>query len=203
MAARSYESYEQAPSMREPPTRLVSESQSSLFLDVDGTLLDIAPTPELVVVPPELSDILSRLFSLLGGALALVSGRPISEIDRLFAPLRLPAAGEHGAEIRPAADQPILSGPAPIMLATLAARLAAETKDISGVRIERKRTGVVVHYRQAPEQEQRLRELVAAAVADHSADIQIMPGKMVLEVKKRSYTKGQAVIALMQRPPFA
>ncbi len=114
MAAHSYE---QVPSEREPPARLVSESGSSLFLDVDGTLLDIAPAPDLVVVPPELSATLSRLSGLLGGALALVSGRPIAQLDRLFAPLRLPAAGEHGAEIRRGADQPIIAGPPPTVLA--------------------------------------------------------------------------------------
>ncbi|HZF32254.1 MAG TPA: trehalose-phosphatase [Candidatus Angelobacter sp.] len=183
--------------------RLVSDSGSSLFLDVDGTLLDIAPTPELVVVPAELSATLSRLSSLLGGALALVSGRPIVQLDRLFAPLRLPAAGEHGAEIRLAADQGIIAGPAPVALARLVAQLTAATAGFAGVRIERKRAGLVVHYRQAPEQAARLRDLVDVAVADHVADIHVMPGKMVLEVKERTYSKGQAVIALMQRPPFA
>jgi len=196
-------SYEQAPSEREPPARLVSESGSSLFLDVDGTLLDIAPAPELVVVPAELSATLSRLSDLLGGALALVSGRPIAQLDRLFAPLRLPAAGEHGAEIRLAADQAIVAGPPPSALAQVVAQLTAATAAIPGVRIERKRAGVVVHYRQAPEQATLLRGLVDAAVADHVADVQVMPGKMVLEVKERVYSKGQAVIALMQRAPFA
>jgi trehalose 6-phosphate phosphatase len=195
-------SYDGLPSGREPPARLVSEGRSSLFLDVDGTLLDIAPAPELVVVPAELSGTLSRLSDLLGGALALVSGRTIGDLDRLFAPLRLPAAGEHGAEVRLAGDQPIIAGPPPPVLAELTARLTAETRQIAGVRIERKRAGVVVHYRQAPEQETRLRDLVDAAVADHATDIQVMPGKMVLEVKERTYSKGQAVIALMQRPPF-
>jgi trehalose 6-phosphate phosphatase len=196
-------SYEQAPTEREPPTRLVSESGSSLFLDVDGTLLDIAPAPELVIVPADLLGTLSRLSALLGGALALVSGRPIVQLDRLFAPLRLPAAGEHGAEIRLSADQAIVAGPPPTVLAQLVAQLTAATAEFAGVRIERKRAGVVVHYRQAPELAARLRDLVDAAVADHVADIQVMPGKMVLEVKERVHSKGQAVIALMQRPPFA
>lgn len=196
-------SYEQAPNEREPPVRLVSESGSSLFLDVDGTLLDIAAAPELVIVPAELAGTLSRLSDLLGGALALVSGRPIAQLDRLFAPLRLPAAGEHGAEIRLTADQAILAGPPPTALAQVVAELTAATTTIPGVRIERKRAGVVVHYRQAPEQAALLRGLVDAAVADHVADVQVMPGKMVLEVKERMYSKGQAVIALMQRSPFA
>jgi len=195
-------SYEEVPSEREPPMRLVSESGSSLFLDVDGTLLDIAPAPELVVVPAELPATLTRLADLLGGALALVSGRPIVQLDRLFAPLRLPAAGEHGAEIRLATDQATIAGPPPMALAQLVAQLTAATADFAGVRIERKRAGLVVHYRQAPEQAARLRDLVDAAVADHIADIQVMPGKMVLEVKERTYSKGRAVIALMQRPPF-
>ena len=182
--------------------RLVSDSGSSLFLDVDGTLLDIAPAPELVVVPAELSATLVRLAELLGGALALVSGRPIAQLDALFAPLRLPAAGEHGAEIRLAADRPIIAGPPPMALEQMVAQLTAATTGIPGVRIEQKRAGVVVHYRQAPEQAARLRALVDTAVADHVADVQIMPGKMVLEVKERTYSKGQAVIALMQRAPF-
>src|SRR5882672_497981 len=110
-------SYERIPSEREPPVRLVSDSGSSLFLDVDGTLLDIAAAPELVVVPAELSATLTHLADLLGGALALVSGRPIAQLDALFAPLRLPAAGEHGAEIRLAANQAIIAGPPPIALA--------------------------------------------------------------------------------------
>ena len=196
-------SYEQVPGEREPPVRLVRDSGSSLFLDVDGTLLDIAPAPELVIVPTELLATLSRLSGLLGGALALVSGRPIVQLDRLFAPLRLPAAGEHGAEIRLATDQATIAGPPPPALAQLVAQLTAATADIAGVRIEPKRAGVVVHYRQAPEQAAHLRDIVDAAVADHATDVQIMPGKMVLEVKERTYSKGQAVTALMQRPPFA
>jgi len=189
--------------MREPPARLVSGACSSLFLDVDGTLLDIAPAPDLVVVPTDLVPTLSRLSGLLGGALALVSGRPIAQLDRLFAPLRLPAAGEHGAEIRLAADQAVIAGPPLSALERLVARLTEATASIPGVRIERKRAGVVVHYRQAPEQAALLRGLVDAAVADHLADVQVLPGKMVLEVKERMYSKGQAVIALMQRSPFA
>ena len=189
--------------MHEPPARLVSGAGSSLFLDVDGTLLDIAPAPDLVVVPAELVPTLSRLSGLLDGALALVSGRPIAQLDQLFAPLRLPAAGEHGAEIRLAADQAIIAGPPLSALERLVDRLMEATASIPGVRVERKRAGVVVHYRQAPDHAGLLRGLVDAAVADHLADVHVLPGKMVLEVKERTYSKGQAVIALMQQSPFA
>src|SRR5262249_22958017 len=143
-------SYEGVPIRREPPPRLVSEDGSSLFLDVDGTLLDIAPAPELVIVPAELPATLARLADLLGGALALVSGRPIAQLDRLLAPLTLPAAGEQGAETGVAADQAIVAGPPLLALDQLVAQLTAVTMSIPGVRIERKRAGVVVHYRQAP-----------------------------------------------------
>lgn len=195
-------SYEAVPSQREPSESLVTDSTSCLFLDIDGTLLEIAPAPELVVVPPELREMLSRLSDRLGGALALVSGRSIDQIDRLFAPLQLPTAGEHGAELRRGPGESVIAAPPPSMLAQIAARLTEATKGLAGVRLERKRAGVVVHFRQAPEQEGRLRGFVDAAVADHVADIQVMPGKMVLEVRERAYGKDQAVIALMQRPPF-
>src|SRR5215813_11486574 len=196
-------SYEDVPMLREPPARLVSEGGSGLFLDVDGTLLDIAPAPELVIVPAELRATLSRLADLLDGALALVSGRPITQLDHLFAPFKLPAAGEHGAEIRLAADAAIIAGPPLLALEQLVAELMAATISMPGVRIERKRAGVVVHYRQAPEQGAPLRALVDASLGDRLAEVQVMPGKMVLEVKERMYSKGQAVVALMQRSPFA
>src|SRR5579871_3422291 len=85
----------------------------ALFLDVDGTLLDIAPRPDAVSVPPALRRSLAELHGLLGGALALVSGRSIVDIDRLFAPIRLPAAGQHGAELRRSARAPVRHAPVP------------------------------------------------------------------------------------------
>ena len=79
----------------------------ALFLDVDGTLLDIAPIPDAVKVPDGLCSVLTSLFESLGGALAIVSGRPIKQIDQLFKPLVLPASGEHGFEIRRIPDKPV------------------------------------------------------------------------------------------------
>src|SRR5262249_34091984 len=108
-----------SPMLVEPPDRLILEGQWSLFLDVDGTLLDIAAAPEAVVVPAELPDVLVGISAALDGALALVSGRPVAQLDRLFAPVVFPAAGEHGAELRRAAGEPVVAATPPAALAPL------------------------------------------------------------------------------------
>ncbi len=188
----------------EPPERIVLEPRATLLLDVDGTLLDMAPAPELVVVPAGLTDLLGQLHDRLGGALALVSGRPIADLDLLFAPLILPAAGEHGAEVRHDVDQPIVAlATRPEALASLHARLTVAIAGIAGVHVERKRTGFAIHYRQAPHLAAELRRLVDDGVAEFAKDIHVQPGKMVLEVKGRSCSKATGVTALMEEPPFA
>src|SRR5216684_4273033 len=103
------------------PTLPEMRTDWALFLDVDGTLLDFAITPEAVEVPPDLIDNLGALRRILGGALALVSGRSIAALDRLFAPLRLPAAGQHGAELRDSAGGEIIGAGPPPQLAELVA----------------------------------------------------------------------------------
>jgi trehalose 6-phosphate phosphatase len=187
----------------EPPERLVRDPRATLLLDVDGTLLDMAPSPDQVVVPPGLTDLLARLCDQLKGALALVSGRPIAELDLLFAPLVLPAAGEHGAEVRHDADRPIVKlATRPEALASLYAKLTLAVVDVAGVHIERKRTGFAIHYRQAPHLAAELRRLVDDGVAEFAKDIHVQPGKMVLEVKGRGCSKASGVTALMEEPPF-
>lgn len=190
------------PTTTEPPDHLGVE-RWCLFLDVDGTLLDIAPTPDAVVVPPELPGILVRLAGALEGALALVSGRSIGQLDRLFAPLVLPAAGEHGGEFRRAGGGPVEAASPPAALAILRRRLAAAVAAVAGARLEVKRTGLVVHYRQAPNDGERLRRVVDEAVAHHAADVVIQPGKMVIEIKRAACSKGRAVAAFLRQAPFA
>jgi trehalose 6-phosphate phosphatase len=188
----------------EPPERLILDPGATLLLDVDGTLLDIAPAPELAVVPAGLTDILSKICNRLKGALALVSGRPIADLDLLFAPLTMPAAGEHGAEVRHDPDQPIIALAArPESLAAVHTRLTVAVADIPGVQVERKRTGFAIHYRQAPHLAAELRRLVDDAVAEHAGEIHVQPGKMVLEIKGRACSKARGVAALMEEPPFA
>ncbi|WP_224082824.1 trehalose-phosphatase [Cupriavidus laharis] len=176
------------------------EPNTALFLDFDGTLADLAPRPELVQVEPELVGTLHRLYERLEGALAIVSGRPIIELDDFLQPLRLPAAGVHGAEMRTGGAQMAMkSAPG---LEPLIPHLEALVRRHPGLRLERKSVAVAIHYREAPE----LEGLVRAAVADvlrHAVGLEGLPGKMVVEVKPAGINKGDAITAFMNMPPFA
>jgi trehalose 6-phosphate phosphatase len=183
-----------------PPLEL---ARTALFLDIDGTLLDIAPEPDAVRVPGDLPLDLARLTKCLGGALALVSGRPLEVIDGLFSPFLLPAIGCHGAEIR------ISGGGADAV--TRAAPLAGELRvqllalaDIDArILVEDKTYSVAVHYRAAPSLEpvllQHARALCEAAAP---GSVHLLRGKCVIEVKARGFDKGTAVRALMRYEPF-
>lgn len=172
----------------------------ALFLDFDGTLVDIAPDPGAVVVPSSLVPTLTALQDYLGGAVAVVSGRPIREIDSFLAPLRLPVAGVHGAERR-AADGALdhLPGrPLEIVEATADALAARHP----GLLVEHKATSVALHYRQAPELEGACIEAMQEAVA-RSPGLGLLRGKMVVEAKPCGASKGSAIEAYLNEPPFA
>jgi trehalose 6-phosphate phosphatase len=176
----------------------------ALLLDVDGTLLDIAPTPQEVVVPRELPGTLSRVRDRLEGALALVSGRMISEIDNFFAPLQLAAVGGHGAEIRPTAAGPIIAGRA----TPIDAEFKQQLKDIAlshpGVLVEDKGYSLALHYRKVPKQGVALiHDVKHAHQAWGDQSIELLFGKAVLELKFAGFNKGSAVRQLMTYPPFA
>lgn len=123
--------------------------KTALFLDLDGTLIDIAPTPDGVMVPAGLAELLNRLTQRLGGALAIVTGRPIGDVDRLLAPMAPVAAGVHGAELRSMPQGEIVFTAVPIDEEILRAvnRMADEH---TGILVEMKRASIAVHYRQAP-----------------------------------------------------
>jgi trehalose 6-phosphate phosphatase len=175
----------------------------AVLLDIDGTILDIAPTPDEVIVPPSLLQTLTRLSRKTGGALALVSGRPLGNIDGLFAPLRLPAIGGHGAEIRLSADETTESEHAHVLDGALRERLAELAVCAPGVLVEDKGYSMAVHYRLAPEQEGRVKEAVAAIKADWPKEpIEVLPGKSVVEIKPAAFHKGAAIRELMQHKPF-
>lgn len=174
----------------------------ALLLDFDGTLVEIAPTPDAVQVPEELRASLARLLKKTGGALALVSGRPIADLDRLFMPLTLPIVGGHGAEMRVRGGETV--NEAEPLPEGLRRRLAEAVIPGSGVLIEDKGYSIALHYRQAPQQEERLRGLIAAACAAFPREaIEILPGKAMFEVKRPGVSKGEAVRALMTHAPFA
>jgi trehalose 6-phosphate phosphatase len=175
----------------------------AVLLDIDGTILDLAPTPGAVIVPASLRQTLTRLSRGTAGALALVSGRPLHDIDRLFAPLLLPAIGGHGAEIRLSPHDAAETEHAEALNGDLRERLA-ELADAPGVLVEDKGYALAVHYRLAPEQEGRVKQAVAAIRADWPKEpIEVLPGKSVLEIKPAGFHKGAAIRELMQHEPFA
>ena len=173
----------------------------ALFLDIDGTLLDLAETPDGIVVPPERPGQLETLSARLGGALALVTGRGLSYADRLFAPLRFPIAGLHGAERR-AADGSVTTAKATAEFEALKADLVRQTQGWPGVLIEDKGAAVAAHYRLAPDREIDLEPLMQQALDRAGPDWHMQHGKMVIEIRPSSADKGHAVEAFLAQPPF-
>jgi len=174
---------------------------SAVLLDVDGTILDLAPTPLEVVVPPELTVALERLSKRTGGALAFVSGRPLAELDLFFQPLKLPAIAGHGAELR--LGDGYVARANTFLDPQLMAELATVADEKPGVIVEDKKYSVAIHYRQSPHLGHEIRDEVSAICARFpSTAIEILPGKSVVEVKQPSFNKGTAVRELMRHEPF-
>jgi trehalose 6-phosphate phosphatase len=174
--------------------------QTALFLDFDGTLVEIAAQPEAVVVPPLLTSLLAGLYQQLGGALALVSGRSLLDLDSFLAPLQLPVASEHGAQRR-SADGLLISAPATDLSL---ARQAAEdlVQRHPALRLERKSLALSLHYRQAPELEDLCLQVMRDALK-RSAGLELMQGKCVIDLKPIGISKGTAITAFMAEAPFA
>lgn len=180
-----------------PPVK----KNSALFLDIDGTLLDMARTPESVVVPVELRLTLLRLHDALEGALAFVSGRSLAAIDQLFMPLRTAAVGCHGAEMRGADGAlQLLSDPVPDPVRAIFREL---TESHPGTLLEDKTYALSLHYRLAPEAKASLE----AAMEKHAPlfageNVAIQHGKSVIDARMRGIDKGAGVRALMRQQPF-
>ena len=164
----------------------------ALFLDVDGTLLDLAERPERVVTPAGLISTLARTERKLGGALALISGRPLDDLDRLFAPLRLRASGVHGAEVRFDPDAPAIPSPqASELPASLWTALTAALKEFPGVFAENKRYSFAIHYRQAPHAGAALRKAVTRLVeAEPRIPVEVMAAHCAIELKAPGLRQG-------------
>ena len=172
----------------------------AFFLDVDGTLIDLAETPDGVVVPPDLPAMLDRLAERAGGAVAIVSGRAIAALDRLLAPAHLAAAGAHGAELRLAGGAvETVAGPALDGVRTRLAALAARHPKLL---VEDKGVAIAVHYRADPQLGPVIGSALDEIVASHDG-LHVQPGKMVFEVRPAGVDKGRAVATLMQTAPFA
>ncbi|MDE2331583.1 MAG: trehalose-phosphatase [Bradyrhizobium sp.] len=195
---------ESSPSSVPVPRSLVPHlSEMAILLDVDGTLLDLAPTPREVWVPPGLAETLGRLLERTSGALALVSGRSLNDIDLIFAPDQFPAIGGHGAEMRLSADSEAVSAHAPPMDKELKRRLAAIAKLSPGILLEDKGYSLALHYRLAPHAEKAIYEAVSLIRADlPNAPIEVLPGKSVCEIKHSGFNKASGVQELMTHEPF-
>ena len=177
--------------------------QTAILLDIDGTLLDLAPTPREVWVPPGLRKTLNRLLARTSGAMALVSGRSLNDIDLIFAPEQFPAVGGHGAEMRISQDSEAVATHAPPMDRELKRRLAAIAKLSPGILLEDKGYSLALHYRLAPHAEKAIYEAVSLIRADlPNAPIEVLPGKCVCEIKHSGFTKATGVLELMGHEPF-
>jgi trehalose 6-phosphate phosphatase len=175
----------------------------AILLDIDGTILDIAPSPQQVWVPTGLRRTLSRLLELTGGAVALVSGRSINDVDLIFSPLQLPAIGVHGAELRLSGDAELQTRVSPLSKA-LKRKLAMVAELGAGILVEDKGYSLALHYRLAPEKGPAVLAAITKVCAGTAEEaVEILPGKLVVEVKPVGINKGDAVCALMQYPPFA
>ena len=186
-----------------PPPPAVRVDAIALFLDVDGTLVEIEREPGAVHVPDRLCRILADLQQATDGALALVSGRSLQQLDQLFAPLRLSAAGLHGLERRKPAGEVVRAAPDPAILAAARRRLGAFAAEHEGVMLEDKGLTLALHYRQAREQQAAATALVREVVAASADALMLLEGKMVLELKPPGCDKGQAIAAFMAEAPFA
>ena len=181
------------------PTELPTLSRYALLLDLDGTLLDIAPTP---VVPPGLPDDLRRLRTLCGDALAIVTGRPVAQIDCLLPDIPFAVAGEHGAAIRHRPGEPVQRMPLPDMPAHWMPAVSRIVGEHPGAMLEPKSHGMAVHYRAAPQAGEALRAGLLALLADRPGDYALLPAKMAWEIRPTGIDKGTALRALMQHAPF-
>ena len=178
-------------------------SEAAFLLDIDGTLLDLAPTPREVWVPPDLTSTLRRLHERTNGALALVSGRSLNDIDLIFAPDQFPAVGGHGAEMRLSVDSEAVAIHAPPLDKELKRRLATIAKLSPGILLEDKGYSLALHYRLAPHAEKAIYEAVSLIRADlPNAPIEVLPGKCVCEIKQSGFDKATGVRELMSHPPF-
>jgi len=195
---------EETPETVPVPSSLVPHlSETAVLLDIDGTLLDLMPTPREVWVPPGLAKTLNRLYRRTSGALALVSGRSLNDIDLIFAPEQFPAVGGHGAEMRLDADADAVAAHAPPLDKELKRRLAAIPRLSPGILLEDKGYSLALHYRLAPHAEKAIYEAVSLIRADlPDAPIEVLPGKQVCEIKHSGFTKASGVRELMTHPPF-
>jgi trehalose 6-phosphate phosphatase len=177
-------------------------SNLALFLDCDGTLLDIAPTPNEVRVPPGLVALLERVSSGLGGALAVVTGRQLDEIDALLHPMKPLGAGVHGAEMRTSHDAGTVRV-ASALPKPLVDHVLRRVQQLPGMIAEPKGPGLAVHYRQAPHLKESLEAELRMLLTQYPDGLVLSPGRKLFEIIPAGHSKGTALRTLYGLPQFA
>lgn len=178
-----------------------TESEIALFLDFDGTLVEIAPVPDAVQLDRQVAPALESLRASLGGALALVSGRPVSFLDEVLAPYRFDAAGLHGAQIR--IDGEIRSQSAvPEAMREATRDLVRFANSHVGIIVEDKRISIALHWRLAPTLKDEALELMRSVAARMGPAVRLQEGKSVAELVPAGASKGGAIVQLMQTAPY-
>lgn len=174
----------------------------AFFFDLDGTLAEIQHHPHQVTIPRVVRQHLSHLAQMSNGALALVSGRTIAELDKLTFPLRVPLAGVHGAERRDSRNKIHIISLPPAVLTPLQQALEDGMREFKGAQLEIKGMAFALHYRNAPGDEAAIYTLARRLVA-HYDGLALQPGKCVVEIKPKGVNKGAAIAAFMQEAPFS
>lgn len=175
----------------------------ALFLDFDGTLVDIAPTPDAIVVPTELHALLQTLAYRFGKALAIVTGRALADLDRRLGGLRLPAVGQHGAELRMDPEKGaefVSGGPA---LDAARRRVREFSRRYPAVLVEDKGAAVALHFRADPDAGAAVRALAAQIASESHGALEVTPGKAVCEIRPAGADKGAALRTFLGSAPFS
>lgn len=177
--------------------------ETCLFFDVDGSLIDIAPSPTAVVVPPSLVQDLERASLVLNGALALISGRSVAQLDVLFGANRFRASGVHGAEMRYEPAGAVMVSDSDFIPGSVWEELSNILAAYPGAFAENKRFSYAIHYRAAPHFAAALQQDLVDLMARHAdADLRLMPGHFVFELKRQTFDKGVAIRRFLEQPRF-
>jgi trehalose 6-phosphate phosphatase len=174
----------------------------AFFLDIDGTLFEHTDRPDTVPADPAVVQLLAGLRAATGGALALISGRAVADIDAIFSPLRFPAAGQHGIERRDALGRMHTHALPEMPLRRESARLAAFAAQYAGLIFEDKGLSLALHFRQAPHLAQAANDIAATVAAELGDGFELQRGKMVIEIKPGGRDKGVAIEEFLREVPF-
>lgn len=190
----------QAESLKRPPSPRRGDRHWAWFLDVDGTLLEIEQHPDLVTADHGLLELLGRLDECYDGAVALISGRSLAQLDRIFGHRRIAAAASHGLELRANEDDIVLLGET--LPAAIVDEISAFAKQHAGLLVERKSRSICVHFRAQPELADEVAARLEKLVAGLDNGFRLQHGKMMVELVPAAAGKGDAIRTFMERQPF-